>query len=278
MKLFEGKKGVVMGVANKHSIATTCAQYFNDQGAELAFSHLPDLDGKGKMKKRVLDAISHTDPALVEPCDVTSDESITTFFTKIQQKFGKIDFLIHSIAFAPLDDIRVQTVGASRSGFLEAMNVSVYSLIAVTRAAQEILNPGGSITTMTYFGGEKVVAGYNLMGICKAALDRAVTYLAYDLGPKELRVNAVSCGPVKTLASSAIGSFSKMAEVSASIAPMGRKVTTLEAAKATAYLASDLASGTTGEILHVDCGYNIMGSPGYAFDRLGITDQKPKNV
>jgi len=270
MKLFEGKKGIIMGVANEYSIAAGIAKYLTEQGATLGFSHLPDKEGRDRMEKRVRRVADPLGATLVLPCDVTSDENIESFFKAVQEQFGAIDFMVHSIAFAPLEDIQCATIDASRKGFQIGMDISVYSFIAAARAAAKIMPHGGAIATMTYYGGEKVVGGYNMMGVCKAALESTVKYLAYDLGPRNIRVNGVSAGPIKTLASSAVGEFSEMLQMNAAIAPMGRNVTTQDVGKATAYILSDLSSATTGEIMHVDFGYNIMGSPGHAVERLGL--------
>jgi enoyl-[acyl-carrier protein] reductase I len=270
MGLFAGKKGVIMGVANEYSIASGVAKFLHEHGATLGFSHLPDKEGRNRMEQRVRRVADPLNAAFVLPCDVANDDDIDRFFAEVKERFGAIDFFVHSIAFAPLEDIRCATVDASRQGFHVAMDISVYSFIATARRAAALMPHGGSMVTMSYFGGERVVDGYNLMGVCKAALESATTYLANDLGPKNIRVNALSAGPIKTLASSAVGEFSDMLKLNAAIAPMGRNVSTEEVGKSAGYLLSDLASATTGEILHVDCGYNIMGSPGHAIKRLGI--------
>ena len=238
------------------------------QGAELAFSHLPDQAGRDRNEKRVRQVTDGLNTKLVAPCDVSSNDDIAAFFNKVREVFGSIDFFVHSVAFAPVEDIRCPTVAASRAGFLNAMDISVYSFIATARAASELMPNGGSMVTMTYFGAEKVLAGYNMMGVCKAALEASVRYVAHDLGPKNIRVNALSAGPVKTLAASAVGDFSTMLGMNAAIAPLGRNITNDDVGKSTALLLSDLASSVTGETLHVDCGYHIMGSPGHALERL----------
>ena len=266
--LFENKKGVVMGVANERSIAAGISRVLSDQGASLAFSYLPD--DRGKMKQRCTKAVENYNCALIEPCDVNSDESVASFFQKVQEVFGQIDFIVHSIAFAPIEDIRCPTIEASRAGFLQAMEASAYSFIATSRAASKLLNPDGAILTLSYFGGEKVVAGYNLMGIAKAALECSIKYLAYDLGPKKIRVNGISAGPIKTLAASAVGDFGDMLGMNAAIAPLQRNVTNDDVGNCAAYLLSHMASGITGELTHVDGGYHAMGSPGYALDKWNI--------
>ncbi|MCX6111388.1 MAG: enoyl-ACP reductase [Proteobacteria bacterium] len=262
MGLFSGKKGIIMGVVNDFSLATGIAKFLHAEGAQLGFSHLPDQDGKNRMAQRVQRVADPLGVSFVKPCDVSSDQQISEFFAAVQESFGQIDFLVHSIAFAPLEDIRCPTLEASRQGFHTAMDISVYSFIAVARAAAPLFAQGGAMVTLSYFGGEKVVHGYNMMGVCKAALEMTTRYLALDLGPKNIRVNAVSAGPIKTLASSAVGEFSKMLGLQADNAPLGRNITTLEVGKACAYLLSDLSSATTGEIMHVDGGFNIMSAVG----------------
>lgn len=274
MGLFSGKRGIVMGVVNEYSIATGIAKFLHNEGAKLGFSHLPDKDERGRMAKRVQKVAEPLGVSFLRPCDVQHDQDITQFFDEVKKEFGTIDFLVHSIAFAPLEDIRCATLDASREGFKMAMDISVYSWIAVAREAAKLMPDGGSMVTLSYFGGEKVVGGYNMMGVCKSALDMATKYMAYDLGPKNIRVNAVSAGPIKTLAASAVGDFSEMLGLNAAVAPMGRNVTTEEVGKAAGFLLSDLASATTGEVMHVDGGYNIMGSPGHAVERLGFKGQK----
>jgi enoyl-[acyl-carrier protein] reductase I len=205
--------------------------------------------------------------AFLVPMDAQKDEDVHAVMETTKEKFGKIDFLLHSIAFADRDDLSRDTVFTSRAGFKLAMDVSVYTLIAVTAAARDLFNPGGSVATMTYFGGEKCVPGYNVMGICKAALDATVRYLAFDMGPLDVRVNAVSAGPVRTLAGRAAG-VEEMLTMYEHMAPLGRNVRHEEVGRAGAFLLSDSSNGITGEILHVDCGYNVMGSPGRLLDKL----------
>ncbi|WZO96234.1 enoyl-ACP reductase [Isosphaeraceae bacterium EP7] len=260
MGLFDGKKGMILGVANDFSIAWAISQQLLEQGAELGFTHLPGE----KMERRVRKLADPIGAKLVTSCDVQKDEDIARVFEEAKATYGKLDFVLHSIAFAPIADIKCPFVQASREGFKTAMDISVYSLAAVSKYASEVMPDGGSIATLTYFGGERVVEGYNMMGVCKAALDAAVKYLAYDLGPKKIRVNAISAGPVKTLAASAVGDASKLAELYEAVAPLGRNITREEVGAAGMFILSDLASGITGEILHVDGGYNAMGSPGRA--------------
>jgi enoyl-[acyl-carrier protein] reductase I len=262
MGLFTGKKGLVLGVANDFSIAWAISRKLLDEGAEIGFTHLPGE----KMERRVRKLTDPIGARLVTPCDVQKDEDVARVFAEARDTYGALDFVLHSIAFAPIEDLRGPFVEASREGFKTAMDISVYSLAIVARHAAGSMPHGGAIATLTYFGGERVVSGYNLMGVCKAALDAAVRYLAFDLGPKKIRVNAVSAGPVKTLAASAVGDADKLAGLYEAVAPLGRNITRDEVGAAGMFLLSDLASGITGEILHVDCGYNIMGSPGRAIE------------
>src|SRR4051794_2702340 len=193
MGLFSGKKGLVLGVANDFSIAWAISQKLLDEGAEIGFTHLPG----DKMERRVRKLADPIGAKLITPCDVQKDEDVARVFREAQQTYGGLDFVLHSIAFAPIEDLKNPFVRASREGFKTAMDISVYSLAIVARHAAEVMPDGGAIATLTYFGGERVVAGYNLMGVCKAALDAAVRYLAYDLGPRKIRVNALSAGPGK---------------------------------------------------------------------------------
>lgn len=276
MGMFEGKKGIIMGVANEYSIASYVAKKLSDEGAEIGFNHLPDKGDKDRMARRLKRVTDPLNTKFTRPCDVTNDEDLDRFFAQAKEEFGKIDFFVHSIAYAPIEDIKCKTVDVSRAGFAEAMDISVYSLMATARRAAELMNDGGSMVTMTYFGGEKVVGGYNLMGVCKAALDSATRYLAYDLGPQQIRVNGISAGPIKTLAASAVGDFSEMLSLNAAYSPNGKNCTATDVGNAAAFLLGDMSASTTGELMHVDCGYNIMGSPGYAVERLGINSKGEK--
>ena len=263
MGLFTGKKGVVLGVANDFSIAWAVTRKLLDEGAEVGFTHLPG----DKMERRVRKLAEPVGAKLITPCDVQKDEDVARVFREAGEVYGKLDFVLHSIAFAPLEDLKCPFVNASREGFKTAMEISAYSLAAVSREAAKVMPDGGSILTLTYYGGEKVVPGYNMMGVCKAALDASVKYLAYDLGPKNIRVNAVSAGPVKTLAASAVGDFDDLSGLYDAVSPMQRNITRDEVGASGMFLLSDLASGITGEIMHVDCGYNVMGSPGRAMEK-----------
>jgi enoyl-[acyl-carrier protein] reductase I len=268
MGLFDGKKGLVLGVANDHSIAWAIAQFAMAEGAVCGFTHLPDRpDDERQRNRRRVSLLTDKEPnaKFLLPLEVTKDDDIKAVMDHTAKEFGKIDFLLHSIAYAPLEDLKVDTIQTSREGFKQAMEISAYSLIAVANAAQHIMNPKGSILTMTYFGGERAVPGYNVMGICKAALDSIVKYLAYDLGPKQIRVNAVSAGPVRTLAGRAAG-VEDMLGLYEKMAPLGRNITHEEVGRTGGFLLSDMSDGITGETLHLDGGYNIMGSPGRLLD------------
>jgi len=266
--MFDGKKGLIVGVANADSIAWAIARRIMDQGGICGFTHLPDRpdDERQRNRRRVQQLIEGDDRApFLTPMNVANDEDIALAMKRAKREFGTIDFLLHSVAFADRADLNRETVETSRTGFLKAMEISAYSLIAVANAAKEILSERSSIAAMSYFGGEKVVPGYNVMGICKAALESAVKYLAFDLGPRGIRVNAVSAGPVRTLAGRAAG-VDEMLHLYAEMAPMARNISHDEVGRTGAFLLSDVSDGITGEILHVDAGYNIMGSPGRLLD------------
>ncbi len=267
---FKGKKGLILGVANDHSIAWAIAKQIMEAGGECGFTHLPDRedDARKRNRRRVsLLTDKYENAKFLIPLDAQQDDNIQAVFEHTAETFGKIDFLLHSIAFADRNDLSRDTVYTSRAGFKLAMDVSVYTLIACTAAAKPIMNRGGAITTMTYFGGEKCVPGYNVMGICKAALDATVRYLAYDMGPSDVRVNALSAGPVRTLAGRAAG-VEEMLTLYEHMAPLERNVSHDEVGRTGAFLLSDDSNGITGEILHVDGGYHAMGSPGRLLNRL----------
>jgi enoyl-[acyl-carrier protein] reductase I len=272
MGMFDGKKGLICGVANENSIAWAIAKLILNEGGQCGFTHLPDRpdDERQRNRRRVAQL---TDPEpnakFLVPMDVSKDDDIKAVMELAAKEFGQLDFLLHSVAFALMDDLRRDTVETSREGFKLAMEISAYSLIAVTNAAKDYMAPRSSICTMTYFGGEKAVPGYNIMGVCKAALDACMKYLAFDLGPRGIRVNAVSAGPVRTLAGKGAG-VDDMLLLYERMAPLGRNITHEEVGKAGAYLLSDFSDGITGEILHVDSGYNIMGSPGRLLDGVRL--------
>jgi enoyl-[acyl-carrier protein] reductase I len=262
MGLFEGKKGLVFGIANDHSIAWAITQKLHAEGAEMGFTHLPDKDPeRPRMERRLRKLVEPLGAKLILPCDVQKDEDLDRVFTATREQFGNVDFVLHSIAYAPIEDLQGPTYNVSRDGFKTAMEISVYSLLTIARRAREILKPGGSLLTLTYLGGEKVIPGYNIMGICKSALESAVEYLANELGPSGFRINALSAGPLKTLSSSAVGEFDQMLKLYTSFSPLRRNITAEEVANTGVYLLSDLASGVTGETMHVDAGYHIMGAP-----------------
>lgn len=271
MKSFEGKKGLIIGVANDRSIAWAIAKEIMEQGGVCGFTHLPDrVDDERQRNRRRVSQLTEDYPENAKfliPLDVQNDENIQTVMKTTEEQFGKIDFLLHSVAFADRKDLDNDTIETSREGFKLAMDISAYSLLAISKFARPILNPGASICAMTYFGGEKIVPGYNVMGICKAALEATVRYLAYDLGPSGIRVNAVSAGPLRTLAGSA-ARVDEMLKLYEYMAPLARNVTHQEVGRSGAFLLSPLSDGITGEILHVDGGYNAMGSPGRLLDRL----------
>jgi enoyl-[acyl-carrier protein] reductase I len=267
---FQGKKGLILGVANENSIAWAIAQEIMNAGGVCGFTHLPDRadDERQRNRRRVAQLTDKFEnAAFLLPMDAQKDEDIGGVFEAAGEQFGKIDFLLHSIAFADRQDLARDTVETSRAGFALAMDVSVYTLLACAAAAKPIMNPGGAIAAMTYFGGEKCVPGYNVMGICKAALEAAVRYAAYDLGPSGVRVNALSAGPVRTLAGRAAG-VEDMLKLYDKMAPLGRNITHEEVGRTGAFLLSDASNGITGEILHVDGGYHAMGSPGRLLDEL----------
>lgn len=271
MGYFDGKKGLILGVANDRSIAWAIAKEIMDQGGTCGFTHLPDKpeDEKKKNRRRVSQLTDQYPEraAFLEPLDVNKDENIAAIMKLAGERFGKIDFLLHSIAFATLDDLKRDTIDTSRDGFKLAMEISAYSLLAVAREARPILAPDSAILTMTYFGGERCVPGYNVMGICKAALEAAMRYLAYDLGPAGVRVNALSAGPLKTLAGQAAG-VGEMQNLYEQMAPLQRNITHEEVGKTGAWLLSPWSNGITSEIVHIDGGYNSMGSPGRMLDKL----------
>lgn len=271
MGMFEGKKGLILGVANDRSIAWAIAQVIMNEGGVCGFNHLPDKpdDERQRNRRRVTTLTEKfADQArFVLPLDVQKDDDIASYMSHAKEQFGQIDFLLHSIAFATLDDLKKDTIATSRDGFKLAMEISAYSLLAVVNAAKEIFSPKSAVLTLTYFGGERIVPGYNVMGICKAALDACMKYAAFDLGPKGVRVNALSAGPLKTLASSAVGAKG-MEELYEVMSPLARNVTHEEVGRVGAFLLSDMSNGITAEIVHVDAGYNAMGSPGRLLDQL----------
>jgi len=254
--LLKGKKGLIIGLANKHSIAYGIAKVAYDNGAELGFTYLND-----SIKKRVEPISKELGSEINIPLDVTNPEDMEKLKDRVEESMGRIDFIVHSIAFAPKRALSGNTVDTLREDFLTAMDVSVYSLIGVTQKLLPIMNDGGSILTLTYFGAEKFVPKYNVMGIAKSALEATVRYLAVDLGDRGIRVNALSAGPIKTLAASGIEDFRNLLKWNENHSPLGRNVTIEDVGGSAIYLLSDLARGVTGETHYVDSGYNIIGMP-----------------
>ncbi|MBI5237412.1 MAG: enoyl-ACP reductase [Deltaproteobacteria bacterium] len=255
MGLLEGKKGVIFGVANDRSIAWAIAKALKNEGMDLAFTYAGAV-----LESRVRPLAESIGGRLVLPCDVTEDSQIEAVFDTIKKEWGCLDGLVHSLAFAKREELKGQYLNTSREGFRLALDVSAYSLAALARSAAPLMEGrAGSIITMSYYGSEKVIANYNVMGVAKAALEASVRYLAADLGPKNIRVNAVSPGPVKTLAAMGITGFKAILDVVEAKAPLRRNVTVEDVAATALYLLSPLSSGVTGELIHVDSGYNIMG-------------------
>ena len=255
MGTLNGKLGIVFGVANKRSIAWAIAQAWAKEGAKLAFTY------QGERLKDNVEELAGTfgTDTLIMPCDVTKDEDIARVFADVGQKFGKLHLMLHSVAFAPKDALEGEFVNTSREAFRVAHDVSAYSLVALARGAAPLMTEGGSIVAMTYYGAEKVVPHYNVMGVAKAALECSTRYLAYDLGQKKIRVNCISAGPVNTLAARGIAGFSEMLKVYEAKSPLRRNLVPEELGATGAFLASDGAAAITGQVLYVDCGYQIMG-------------------
>ncbi|MGB6689984.1 MAG: enoyl-ACP reductase [Terracidiphilus sp.] len=250
----KGKTAVVFGLANKRSIAWGIAQKLHAAGATLAIGYQNE-----RMKLEAQDLIAELPGASGFQCDVSSDQEIETVFASLKETHGKIDILVHAIAYAPAADLRGEFINTSREGFRVAQDVSVYSLIALARAAAPLMTEGGSIVTLTYLASERVVPHYNVMALAKASLECCVRYLAWDLGPKNIRVNAISAGPINTLAARGVGDLGEMRKTHVERAPLHRNVDQLEVGGAALFLASPLAGAITGETIYVDCGYNIMG-------------------
>ena len=252
--LMAGKKGLVMGVANDRSIAWGIAKTVSAAGAQLAFTYQGDA-----LAKRVTPLAQSVGSDLVLPCDVTDEKSIERTFDAIGEKWGGLDFVVHAIAFSDKDELKGQYLNTSAPNFALTMQVSCYSFTAVCQKAASLMTDGGSLVTLSYYGAEKVTPHYNVMGVAKAALESSVRYLAVDLGGRNIRVNAISAGPIKTLAASGIGDFRYILKWNELNAPLKRNVTIEDVGKSGLYLLSDLSSGVTGEVLHVDCGYHVVG-------------------
>ncbi|WP_088185231.1 enoyl-ACP reductase FabI [Sphingobium sp. Z007] len=265
--LMTGKRGLIMGLANDKSLAWGIAQQLHAQGAELAFSYQGDA-----LAKRVRPLAEQVGSDFLIDCDVTDMDKLDAAFAELEARWGTIDFVVHAIGFSDKNELRGLYVDTSLENFLLTMNVSAYSFVAVTRRARALMPNGGSILTLSYYGAEKVIPHYNVMGVAKAALETSVKYLAMDLGPENIRVNAISAGPIKTLAASGIGDFRYILKWNELNSPLRRNVTIEDVGGAGLYLLSDLASGVTGEIHHVDAGYNVIGmkaedAPDIALDK-----------
>ena len=252
--IMKGKKGLIMGLANDRSLAWGIAKALSEQGAELAFSYQGDA-----LEKRVRPLAQELGSDLLIDCDVSDMHALDKAFAELKQKWDTLDFVVHAIGFSDKNELRGKFVDTTVDNFLMTMNISVYSFIAVAQRARAMMKPGGSILTLTYYGAEKVIPHYNVMGVAKAGLETSVKYLAMDLGPEGIRVNAISAGPIKTLAASGIGDFRYIMKWNEYNSPLRRNVTIEDVGGAGLYLLSDLASGVTGEIHHVDAGYNVVG-------------------
>ncbi|TDR94309.1 enoyl-ACP reductase FabI [Enterovirga rhinocerotis] len=267
--LLAGKRGLIMGVANNRSIAWGIARSARAHGAELAFTYQGDA-----LKKRVEPLAKELGGEVVGHCDVTDSDSIDAVFAETERRFGTIDFLVHAIAFADKDELTGRYVDTSEANFTKSLLISCYSFTAVARRAEKLMPNGGSLITLTYYGSEKWMPHYNVMGVAKAALEASVRYLAADLGPNAIRVNAISAGPIKTLAASGIGDFRYILRWNEYNAPLRRTVSIEEVGETASYLASDMAKGVTGEVMHVDAGYHVVGmknpeAPDLSLDREG---------
>lgn len=255
MALLNGKQGLIIGVANKHSIAWAIAQAAAREGAALAFNYQNE-----RLRENVEELVATMPGAKAFPCDVGDDGQIDALMKHVEKEYGRLDFLVHSVAFAPREELTGQFANTSRQGFATALDVSAYSLVAVTRAALPLMAAGGSIVTLTYLGSERVVPHYNVMGVAKAALEATVRYLAHDLGPKNIRVNAISAGPIKTLAARGVSGISKMVDHHKEFAPLRRPTEQSEVGDTALFLVSPLGRGITGEVIYVDGGYHILGT------------------
>jgi enoyl-[acyl-carrier protein] reductase I len=270
MGLFDGKKALIFGVANERSIAWGIAQALHREGCELGFSY-----GGAQLEKRVRPLAASVGAKLVEECDVNDDAAIERVFARARETYGTIDALVHSIAYADKEELSGRFVETSREGFKRALDISAYSLVALTRAAEPLMPNGGSVLTLTYYGSVKVAPQYNVMGVAKAALESCVRYLASDLGPQGIRVNAISAGPIKTLAASAVGGFKKILGYAERVAPLRTNITTEDVGNTALWLLSDWSRGVTGEVVYVDAGWNIMGLTVPLDELMGKKDEPP---
>ena len=252
--MLKDKVGMIFGVANKRSIAWACAVACAEQGAKMAFTYQAD-----RIKENVEELAATLDGSLVVPCDVSDQDQVDAAFAAVKKKYGKLDFLVHSIAFAPKEALEGEFVDTTRDAFRTALEISAYSLTQISAAAKPLMTDGGSIITMTYYGAEKVVMNYNVMGVAKAALEASTRYLASDLGKHNIRVNAISAGPINTLSARGVKGMGSLLAYVGQRSPLQRNVTQTEVGNTAMFLVSDLSSGITGETIYVDCGYNIMG-------------------
>lgn len=253
-KLMSGKKGLIMGVANDHSIAWGIAEMLHAHGAELAFTYQGEAFGK-----RVIPLAQSLGAKTILDCDVTSESDLDRVFADLKKQMGQIDFLVHAIAYSNKEELKGRFADTTLDNFLNTMHISCYSFISVARRAAAMMNPGGAMVTLSYIGAERVIPNYNVMGVAKAALETSTRYLAADLGPQNIRVNTISAGPMRTLAGSAIGSARKTFKVAENTAPLRRSLELSEIGGAALYLLSDLSSGVTGDTHYVDCGFHAMG-------------------
>ncbi len=254
--LLEGKKGLIMGVANDKSIAYGIAQACKQHGAKLAFTYQGEV-----LKKRITPLAESLDSSVIIECDVTNEKAVDQTFEQIEQQFGELDFIVHAIGFSNKDELRGRYVDTSKENFLLTMDVSCFSFTTIAKRAAKLMKNGGSMLTLSYYGAEKAIPNYNVMGVAKAALEASVKYLAVDLGSENIRVNAISAGPIKTLAASGIGDFRAVLSYNAENAPLKRNTTLEDVGGSAVYLLSDLSSGVSGETVHVDSGYHVIGMP-----------------
>ncbi len=266
VRLMDGKRGVIMGVANDRSIAWGISQACALGGAELAFTYQGEA-----LKKRVEPLAQSVGSSLVLPCDVTDMTSVDALFDRLGSEWGSIDFLVHAIAFSDKEELKGRYIDTSLENFLTTMNISCYSFTAVAQRAEKLMTNGGSLLTLTYFGAERVMPHYNVMGVAKSALETSVRYMAEDLGKQKIRVNAISAGPIKTLAASGIGDFRYILKWNEYNSPLRRNVTIEEVGNSALYLLSDLGSAVTGEVHHVDCGYNVVGMKAVDAPDISVT-------
>ncbi len=270
MGLYDGKTALIFGVANKNSIAWGIAQALHAQGARLGFSYaIPQLE------RRVRPLAESVGATFIEECDVTDDEAIDRVFRKAREQFGTIDVLVHAIAYAEREDLDGRFLDTSRAGFKTALEISAYSLVALAQRAKDLMPNGGAIVTLTYYGGVAVMPHYNVMGVAKAALESCVRYLAHDLGPQGIRVNAISAGPIKTLAAAGVAGFRKMLHYHEKVAPLRSTVTQEDVGNTAVWLCSEWARSVTGEIIYVDSGWNILGMT-VPFEELDRPDDAPE--